>query len=542
MADKAGQRSAAGKPGKGPAHAGFFGYDTAGAWLSTRAVGAGTGKDGGKGKSKAAGKGDGKGAPLRRGRVVIFGLRPKAEEAYAGWSELPAWVRERVLKKRGEVVYAPTDEGPLWLLMPLVRSTVGHGGTLDQSPYGALRDLAGLFGGAQLDHSLAQMDVHLVAMTDEEAFGALVGLEIGAYRYRLVRAITQGKPEAPKLPVLAIVGTTEAVVEQAERLSVSVNLARHLVNVPPSELNPKTYGEAIKQHFARSSTMSVEIWDAARLTKEGMGLLNAVGNGAEFGPALVCLKYRPKTKTKGRKPIAFVGKGITFDSGGLDLKDAASMRLMKKDMGGSASLVGLAHWVEATQLGVPCDFYLALAENAVDERSFRPSDVITSRAGITVEIDNTDAEGRLVLADALDVAIKGDGEAPEILINLATLTGAMRIALGTRLAGMFATDDSLAERLLAAAQRRADPTWRMPLVAEYMNQLKSTTADLANSGPGRFGGAITAALFLQRFVGNVPWAHFDMYGWTDAGIGGTTETGGNGQCVQLLSEYLLQLA
>jgi leucyl aminopeptidase len=159
---------------------------------------------------------------------------------------------------------------------------------------------------------------------------------------------------------------------------------------------------------------------------------------------------------------------------------------------------------------------------------------------LTVEIDNTDAEGRLVLADALDVAVNAKGkDAPAAVINLATLTGAMRIALGTRLAGMFSTDDHLAGALLAAGQRRADPAWRMPLWMDYLSGLKSVVADIANSGPSRFGGAITAALFLQRFVGQTPWAHFDMYAWTDANVGGAAEVGGNGQCIQLLSDFLL---
>ena len=251
------------------------------------------------------------------------------------------------------------------------------------------------------------------------------------------------------------------------------------------------------------------------------------------------LKYRPKGSKRGQRPLAFVGKGVTFDTGGLDIKVSSGMRLMKKDMGGSASLCGLAYWLEQSQLAVPCDFYLALAENAVDKHSYRPGDILTARSGTTVEIDNTDAEGRLVLADAIDVAVKTKGaDAPEALIDLATLTGAMRVALGTRVAGLFANDDTLAETLLAAAQRTSEPSWRMPLYSDYLSSLRSSVADMANSGHSRFGGAIVAALFLQRFVGDIPWAHFDMYAWSDGNTGGCIEAGGTGQCVQLLADFL----
>lgn len=496
----------------------IFGYDPARSWL--------TNADGG-------GK--------RRGRILVLGLDAKPADK-DDWSQLPVWLKERAERRRGEVTFAAMDDGPLWLLMPLKRPPSGHhAGQLDLSPYGAFRDLAGLCAGAQIDYALDELEVRFCGTSEEEALGTLVGLDLGAYRYRPVRT---GKGDGSSLPKLKLVNVEEALVERAAVLSSSINLARHLVNVPACDLNPSTFTIAVQSLFKGSASMKVDVITGDRLTKEGMGLLAAVGAGAVEGPAIVHMRYRPKAGSSASKgatsgPIAFVGKGVTFDSGGLDLKDAASMRLMKKDMGGAGSVLGLAHWVHSTNLAVPCDFYLALAENAVDERSFRPGDVLTSRAGTTVEIDNTDAEGRLVLADAFDLAVKQVGkDQPALLVDLATLTGAMRVSLGVRLAGMFATDDRVAANLLKAAQKRADPAWRLPLVSEYLVQLKSTVADIANASPGRFGGAITAALFLQRFVGEVPWAHFDMYGWTDPNVGGCTEVGGNGQCVQLLASYL----
>lgn len=472
----------------------------------------------------------------RVGRAWVIAPGTKASDV-DGWDALPEWIKERAEKRRGELTFAVTDAGPLWILMPTPKGPSGHhGGQLDISPYGAFRDLAGLLAGSQLDYGLDALELRFFGASDDEVLGTLVGLGLGIYRYRSVKGMKADKAMQPKL-VLSDVRAD--LVARAATLAAAVNLARHLVNTPASELNPQTFATSIADYFAGSSTMTVEVLAGARLGQERMGLLQAVGGGAAAGPALVHLRYRPHGKASGIRPIAFVGKGVTFDSGGLDLKDAASMRLMKKDMGGAGSLVGLAYWVDAARIATPCDFYLSLAENSVDERSFRPGDVLTSRGGATIEIDNTDAEGRLVLADAIDYAVKQEGkDAPSALIDLATLTGAMRIGLGVRLAGLFASDDALAETLLRSAQRRADPAWRMPLVAEYITQLKSSVADLANSGPGRFGGAITAALFLQRFVGKVPWAHFDMYAWTDSNVGGCTEPGGNGQCVQLLADYL----
>jgi leucyl aminopeptidase len=485
----------------------------------------------------------GKGPAGARGRVLVVSASAGLDAAFAeAGYELPAWQRERIMKRRGEPQLLATADGPLWIVTPVSRPAPGsHGGLLDPSPYGALRDACGMLATQIGEFGLTELVVRLVGTTDDEALGALVGLELGAYRFRQVR-----QPQsAPALPRLSIEGAPAELVQAAGALAVATNAARHLVNMPAGDLQPESYADAVTQLFAGSSTTKVEVWSGKRLEKERMGLLIGVGQGAVHGPRLVHLRYRPKGKARVARPVAIVGKGITFDTGGLDIKDAGNMRLMKKDMGGSASALGLALWAEQSKLDVGLDVYLALAENAVDQLAVKPGDILVSRAGQTIEIDNTDAEGRLVLADAIDVAVgertKGTKDEPLVVIDLATLTGAMRVALGTRIAGLFANDDEIADAILASGQRRGDPCWRMPLYADYAPQLKSVVADVANSGPSRFGGAITAALFLGRFVNGAKWVHVDLYAWAEAASGALAEVGGNGQLVQALADYLGRL-
>jgi leucyl aminopeptidase len=320
-----------------------------------------------------------------------------------------------------------------------------------------------------------------------------------------------------------------------------MNVARHLTNIPGGELNPQTYSDAVVDLFDGLPNTDVEVWKGERLREERMNLLLAVGGAAEHGPRLVHVSYRPKSAPANTAPIAIVGKGITFDSGGLDIKPSSGMRWMKKDMGGSAASVGLAYWAVTTGLPLPLDIYLSIAENAIGAASFRPGDVITARSGTTVEIGNTDAEGRLVLADALDVAVNAE-EKPQALINIATLTGAIKVGLGGDIAGLFANNDSLATEIEEAGRRTGDLSWRMPLFQPYKSMLRSTFADTHNCSDGGFGGAITAALFLEMFVKDVPWAHLDIYAWKDGAGGPFAESGGNGQPIQALSSVLSRMA
>ncbi|NBQ53311.1 MAG: hypothetical protein EBU49_07015 [Proteobacteria bacterium] len=296
---------------------------------------------------------------------------------------------------------------------------------------------------------------------------------------------------------------------------------------------------------SRRSGQGRKLLGSAELAREGMNLICAVGAASPNPPCLVHIRYRPvgnargKSATASRPPVAFVGKGVTFDTGGLDIKPSSGMRWMKKDMGGSATTVGLALYVDAMKPDRACDFYLAIAENSVSSTAMRPGDVYRARNGMTVEIHNTDAEGRLVLADAMDYALTRTGaDEPSLLIDTSTLTGAMRVAVGLTISGLFSTHDHLAEACIAAGQQAGDPCWRMPLFDEYKTALKSQAADLSNCSDSGFGGAITAALFLEKFTRGKPWIHLDYYAWSDRPAGAMAEPGGNGQAVQMLIRLL----
>jgi len=372
---------------------------------------------------------------------------------------------------------------------------------------------------------------------ESQILGALVGFEIGSYHFRqFVDGVSLS--DLPKVAMTKSMGPWDkALIREAVLRARAVNLARHLVNMPPNDLNPRSFAE-ISKNWKWPATLKVSIWNTQKLEQEGMGLHVGVGQGAVHGPCMVHLKYRPVKKSK-LKPVAFVGKGITFDTGGLDIKPSSGMRLMKKDMGGAASVLALATWVADSKYPGPVDFYLALAENAVDGKAFRPSDILIARNGLKVEIDNTDAEGRLVLADVLDVAVSQKGvDEPEIVIDVATLTGAIKVGLGADIAGLFCNDDELALSLTQAGQRAGDLNWRMPLFEKYFSSMSSPFADFKNSGES-YGGAITAALFLQRFVRGKKWAHLDVYAWTDKAQGALLSSGGSVQPVQCLIEFLL---
>lgn len=468
----------------------------------------------------------------------FFASRDAAESATA---ELHAWQRKLLTDGKDELLQFEGPRGPVWMILPSGNKTETptHGGLLEDSPYARARDLTGRAYSQMKPYKPQSITVRLEeGLSDDELLGALTGLEIASYRYR-EQAVPGAKPK--ELPGLTLVGNAEKLQklkDEAQALGRATNLARHLVNLPACDLNPKTYSKAARELFSGSKNVAVEIWGDDRLEEERMGLILAVGAAAKRGPRLVHLRYRP-AGAKGA-PVAFVGKGITFDSGGLDLKPSRSMRLMKKDMGGSAAVLGLCYWMERTQVPMNADFYLALAENSVGGASFRPGDVLVARNGMSVEIDNTDAEGRLVLADALDVAVKAEGEhKPELVIDVATLTGACKVGLGTDIIGMFANDDRISGALLGAGHAAGDLCWRYPLYEGYRSQLKSSVADMSNSG-GAYGGAITAALFLAKFVGKTPWAHLDIYAWKDSASGAHIEAGGSGQPVQCLAEFVRQ--
>lgn len=469
-------------------------------------------------------------------------------------THLNAWQRQAFNESKAESQFFQGALGPVWIVRGHPDSQVAHSvSALDKCQFARLRDLAGAIVNQLPSYQIDNLVLDFQGLSNDEARACLLGLELASYSY------SENRPLAPKprkkLPALSLVereqGITDLDITQAASEALAMNIARHLTNLPGGDLNPRSYADAVRDLFAKSSSVSVEVWSEQKLVKERMGLLLAVGAAAAEGPRLVHLRYRPKVvkKQKGQKgaysarPIALVGKGITFDSGGLDIKPSSGMRLMKKDMGGSAAVVGLMKWAEMTSYDAPLDAYLSLAENAVGSRAFRPGDVLVSRQGQTVEISNTDAEGRLVLADALDVAVSATGaDRPQAVIDFATLTGAIKVGLGAEIAGLFSNHDGLARLLEESGHARGDLMWRMPLFQAYRSQLKSTFADMSNCSDGSFGGAITAALFLQSFVKDIPWAHLDIYAWKDGAGGAWSEAGGSGQAVLALTDALAQLA
>ncbi|GAB4557905.1 MAG: leucyl aminopeptidase family protein [Haliangiales bacterium] len=326
---------------------------------------------------------------------------------------------------------------------------------------------------------------------------------LGTYRFNRYK-------RARKQRFASLVWPSAANRDAVTRTVEAIAMVRDLINTPASDLGPRELAEEAQKLAERHSADIRHIIGEA-LEDDGYPAVYAVGKGSSRAPRLIDLSWQPAGSGADLPRVTIVGKGVVFDSGGLDIKPAASMKLMKKDMGGAAHTLGLCHMIMAAQLPVRLRMLIPAVENSVSGDAFRPLDVLKTRKGLTVEVGNTDAEGRLILCDALAEA---DREPPALLIDFATLTGAARVALGTELAAMFSNDDALAEELLACSAETDDPMWRMPLYQRYAKSLNSKVADICNISDSSFGGAITAALFLDRFVSSTtPWVHFDVYGW-----------------------------
>jgi leucyl aminopeptidase len=423
-----------------------------------------------------------------------------------------------------------SDEGVRILVNPAASSDSEKDAALKTPIECRVRDAMGAVVAnlEKLEVKMATVNFDLPASLME---AAVLGLELALYRYRRVL-----KGEAPKFKlVLKQKGRvlTAKAVAGPMNLGFAVNVARHLTNLPPNILNPVSYAEFAAGFLGGLKGVKVEVWDEKDLAKENMNLHLCVGMGSNRPPRMVRIQYSGKGKGK---PVALVGKGVTFDSGGLDIKPAAGMRLMKKDMGGSAAVVGAVYWAAVSHSACPLDCYLALAENSISSSAFRPSDVITGRNGLDVEVHNTDAEGRLVLADSLALAVEQKVK-PRAVVDLATLTGAIKVALGGSIAGLFANDRKIEAALQKAGQVTGELNWPMPLYQKYRSMFSSNYADMINS-PDGFAGAITAALFLEKFTGDVPWAHLDIYSWKDSPEGAWLESGGSGQGVLSMTEWL----
>jgi leucyl aminopeptidase len=339
----------------------------------------------------------------------------------------------------------------------------------------------------------------------EAAIATAFGL--GAYRFGLYK-------KAPARAVRLVLDEGPDA-DEISRIVAACWRVRDLVNTPANHMGPGALHQAAAETAARFGAV-LEAVVGEDLLAQNYPLIHAVGRAAAEPPRLITLRWG------GTGPrVAIVGKGVSFDAGGLNIKPGDGMRLMKKDMGGAAHALGLAEMIMGAGLPVQLSVYLPIAENAVDGASFRPGDVIAARDGQTVEIDNTDAEGRLILADAL---VKAQEDGAELILDLATLTGAARVALGPDLPPFMTPDDALAAAIEAGAKAAGDPVWRLPLWEPYQDDLDSPIADMKNSG-GSFAGAITGGLFLKRFVTLAAWAHVDIYAWAPKTRGAKVQGG-----------------
>ena len=358
----------------------------------------------------------------------------------------------------------------------------------------------------------------------ENPFLATLAFELGAYRFTRFR---ESKTPVPRLQVPnGVDGARVALIAGA------IAAGRDLINRPASDLGPEALECAVRD-LAAAHGARFDVIRGDDLLAENFPMVHAVGRAAAEAPRLVEMAWGDARAPK----VTLVGKGVCFDSGGLDIKPGSAMLLMKKDMGGAASALALAAMVMGAALPVRLRVIVPIVENAIAGNAFRPGDVLVSRKGLTVEIGNTDAEGRLILADALAYA---DEETPDLLFDFATLTGAARVALGPDLPPFYTMCDDLAEAIARHATAANDPAWRMPLWEPYEKLLKSKVADLSNVSSGSFAGSITAALFLRRFVERTSgWAHFDVYGWTPTAKPGRPE-GGEAQIAHALFDLLIE--
>lgn len=468
-------------------------------------------------------------------QVLVYSKKSEKEIRSQLLGLVPDWQLTQLLDSSQQMYCLTGELGPIWLLFPQKQEAKANN-PIEISLYTAFKNCLGEWTREATLFGIESISILFVNCKDEALLGGLVGIHVGSYRYKNI--IENKLKPSFQLCVKKNKGIiSKKIFDQSLARGQAINLARNLVNLSPQDLNPQSYAQFVQKLFRASKTSNVTVWDKSRLEKEHMNLLLAVGAASEHPPCLVHIKYRPQG-SKNKKPIAFVGKGITFDTGGLNIKPSSSMRLMKKDMGGSAAVLGLACWVEASKLKQPCDFYLSLAENSISSSSFSPGDVLISRQGLEIEVHNTDAEGRLALADAIDVAINQKGkDKPIALIDVATLTGAIKAGLGSQIGGLFSNNTSLSQKLMQAAGQAGDYLWLMPLDQRLRSTMGSNFADMTNATDG-FGGAITAALFLESFVGDLAWAHLDIYAWIDAPGGSLSEAGGSGQGVEALIEFM----
>ncbi len=382
--------------------------------------------------------------------------------------------------KSGEVLIVPSDKGEIEQVL------FGYSASDNPMQVGALA--------AKLPKGVYALDEGFT-----ERHLACVGWGLGGYSFARYRKSNSGQPK------LALPKGIDAAAVQRE-VDASY-LARDLINTPANDMGPDQLEAEIRK-IGKANKASVSVTKGDALLKKNFPMIHAVGRASVEAPRLIDLKWGNAKHPK----VTLVGKGVIFDSGGLNIKPGNSMALMKKDMGGAANTIALAKMIMEANLPVRLRLLVPAVENAISGNAFRPGDILPSRKGISVEIGNTDAEGRLILGDALAL---GDEEKPDLMIDMATLTGAARVALGPDLPPYYTDDDTFAAEIDDASQAVLDPLWRMPLWDPYQKMLASKVADVNHISTGGFAGSITAALFLSRFVENAKtWVHFDIYGWT----------------------------
>nr|WP_201240017.1 leucyl aminopeptidase family protein [Rhodothalassium salexigens] len=446
-------------------------------------------------------------------------VRPVAAAGVEAWRKgLDApqrrWAEMQDFKAaKGSVVTLPSAKGGL----EAVALGLGEDGAemADIWAYAALAEAvpAGVY----------RIDADLSA---DAARHAALGWGLAQYRFERYRKAAEAvEPRRLVLPEGLALADAVAALE-------GLFMVRDLVNTPTEHMGPRQLADEAGI-LAQRHQASFRCIEGDHLLDEGFPLIHAVGRASATPPILIDLRWGRADAPK----LTLVGKGVCFDSGGLDLKPSNAMRLMKKDMGGAAHALGLAHWIMTAGLDVRLRVLIPAVENAVAGNAFRPGDVLSSRAGHSVEITNTDAEGRLVLADALTYAAE---DKPDLVLDFATLTGAARVALGADVPALFTPDHKLAAALAQTAAAEGDPVWRLPLYAPYEEDLKSPIADMVNAAENGMAGAITAALFLQRFAADLPqWAHFDVYAYNQRNRAGRPQ-GGEAMALRTVFRYLAE--
>jgi len=425
-----------------------------------------------------------------------------------------AWLKEQSAARRGWIESSGVagNAGDLALLAGRDGKVAGAVLVLPEQP--TLWDFGALATKLPAGTWKIASDTAPVSPTD-----AAIAIGLGTWRFERYRS-KKAKAGARLLwPDGADKGRARAVIE-------AIALARDLITTPASDMGPAELAAAAAD-LAKQHEAALKVIVGDDLLTHNYPMVHAVGRASARAPRLIDLTWGNEDDPK----VTLVGKGVCFDTGGLDLKPASGMLNMKKDMGGAATVLAVAAMVMASRLPVRLRVLVPAVENSVSGNAFRPLDVVPTRKGITVEIGNTDAEGRLILCDALH---EGAAEKPTMMVDCATLTGAARVALGTDLPALFCNDDALADDLLAAGKAASDPMWRMPLFKGYRRLLDSKVADINNAPGVAFGGAITAALYLQEFVpDDVPWAHFDMMAWNNSSKPGRPE-GGEAQAARAI--------